>query len=127
MNDYAEALSEYPEFIVYLVCKNLWENDESLFFPKIKPIKNACKDVMSAFLSASKKNDEKEEKKEISVEIGWRELPREKWLDSHWENYIAEADHMEKTNREHGREVSANEWKIEAEKRRSEKGVTMAG
>ena len=40
--DYADALSQYPEFIVYLVCRNYWENDRRPFVPFIDEIKEAC-------------------------------------------------------------------------------------
>lgn len=47
LNDYAQALSEYPEFVVWVVCRHFWENDENRFFPKIAQLKQSCEAVMN--------------------------------------------------------------------------------
>lgn len=49
LHDYADALRIYPEFIVYLACKAVWETHESDFCPKIKTLANICEEIHMAF------------------------------------------------------------------------------
>ena len=49
LNDYAEALLPYSDFVVYLACKMLWENTENEFYPKIKTIREICETLHRDF------------------------------------------------------------------------------
>lgn len=64
INDYAEALSVYPEFVVYLACRSIWENDESPFCPKIKMIKDLCEAITHKLKPAKKQEAKAITKKE---------------------------------------------------------------
>lgn len=49
LHDYAEALRPYSDFVVFIACKSLWENDESPFYPKIKPVSELCELIHANF------------------------------------------------------------------------------
>jgi hypothetical protein len=51
LHDYAEGLRNYSDFVVYLACKSLWENDASPFYPKIKQISEVCELIDARFRS----------------------------------------------------------------------------
>lgn len=40
--DYANALKDFPEFVVFEVCKFYWESDKRPFVPFIAEMKSAC-------------------------------------------------------------------------------------
>lgn len=44
--DYAQVLQQFPEFVVWTVCKALWQETENAFFPKIKKINDICESVV---------------------------------------------------------------------------------
>lgn len=46
ITDYAVSLSEFPEFLVYLVCRHFWEDDKRPFVPYIGELKEICKLIM---------------------------------------------------------------------------------
>lgn len=47
LHDYASALSQFPEFIVWLSCKFFWEKDQNKFFPKIAEVVNLCEKMLA--------------------------------------------------------------------------------
>lgn len=49
LHDYADALRDYSDFVVYLACKSLWESNESPFYPKIKTLRDVCETFHVAF------------------------------------------------------------------------------
>jgi hypothetical protein len=49
LHDFAEALRPYPDFVIYVACKSLWETDESPFYPKIKQLATLCELVRDNF------------------------------------------------------------------------------
>lgn len=51
--DYAIALAEFPEFVVFSVCRHFWENDKRPFVPFIAELREAC-ELMTAKLEGAK-------------------------------------------------------------------------
>lgn len=52
LHDYAEALREFSEFVVFVACRHFWENDKGGFYPKIAALKQICKEIDAAIRSA---------------------------------------------------------------------------
>lgn len=77
--DYVSALKEYPEYVVYEVCKHYWENDRRPFLPFIGEIKQACEIFKNAISSLLKRKTD-------SVLVGKAE--KEKYYQSPKENPI---------------------------------------
>lgn len=45
LHDFAVALAEFSEFVVFLACKTCWENSESGFYPTIKVLRDICAQI----------------------------------------------------------------------------------
>lgn len=46
-HDYATALAQFPDFVVWIACKWFWEKDPNKFFPKIAEIADLCEKILA--------------------------------------------------------------------------------
>ena len=121
---------EYPADVIAHVAKQ-WRL-ENRFFPIPKDFRAKLEQAM-AFRRAiwecfqEKRNPllaAKSEAKRIEadprLQEHWKVLPRDQWLQIHYEWWVADAERMVALNNEHGRVNQADEWQVELERRRQE-------
>ena len=128
VNDtYTRHLEKYPPDVIAAVCRQIIEHQK--WFPLISDMVRECEKLMR-FRKAVwecfqiKRNPLLSPRRTARIEADsrleehWKSLPRDKWLDCHWDWYIADAEHMAKLSKEHGRDSQAEQWTIEAERRK---------
>lgn len=96
-SDYVEALKDYPEWVIWQVCKNLIINDKRGFVPSIAELKEHCGLVQAAL----------ERRREGALALmapvkpkrayeppTRREKPKAEWTDAEWQQWVDEAFKM---------------------------------
>ena len=129
LSDYVTALSDIPEFILFMICKNYWENDRRPFIPFIGEIRSACITLMEMFLTelnSPKENKtmiETEKKPQITADRrfskSYKQLSKEDWLLIHWDEYLADAEGMIETAKKYPTMFNVEEWTEELVKRKA--------
>lgn len=78
--DYVSALKDYPEYVIYEVCKHYWENDRRPFLPFIGEMKEACEIFRTAVERLLKNKTQKT--------IGEKSTPKNVFYKSEKDNPI---------------------------------------
>ena len=123
-NDYVEALKQFPEFIVYLVCKTYWLGDprpvdEQRFMPSLLELQKACRLVWEAFERAKSPDAPQiaPKPRPASPEPTYRDLSRDKWGDREWAAYLSDAEGMVEVAKKSNGALRPEIWEEEAAKR----------
>ena len=74
LHDYAMALSEHPEFVVWLACKWFWENDPNRFFPKIAEIKRLCDSIQLPAIKTEREVERIEKPSSVKMDAYYRDV-----------------------------------------------------
>lgn len=72
--DYVKAIRDFPEFVVYQVCRFYWENDRRPFVPFIGEITDACKSLTECLKNHLQRMQEPSQPK-----IQKQEVKQEDW------------------------------------------------
>jgi hypothetical protein len=83
LNDYTEALRAYPDFVVYVACRSLWETTESPFYPKIKQISDLCEMIYQSFTAMLRNL---KDQKTIDAPVKRGKYDKSQWYESPKDN-----------------------------------------
>jgi len=130
ISDYADALSEFPEFVVAMVCEGYWKHDKRPFIPYIAEMIEACQSVtnriMQSLASSRPATPATKAVKEIAMNDvntskDRHDIPRSEWSAHHWDEHIADAAAMLDLAVQNPSIFSPEEWQAELSRRKTER------